>query len=114
MSVEISGFNQQDRNIVTEASVLSTVLLMEEGVRPDQAHATGGRGATHAVEVTLTALRRMGLLDQAIDLERFKETLQEIESETLPGGRTSPEERERQDSEAVTMRWRQAMGIGRR
>lgn len=98
MSIEIAGLEHTDRRIAGEAGIRAAAFLIEEGVRPDEAHLLTTRNGAHAVGLTLTVLRKMNLLEGDIDLGEFIAFLDEIEDETLPDGRVRARTHEANDN----------------
>lgn len=84
MTIEIIGFNNQDSLAADEAAYAGAEIADREGIKDGQAFTIGSRTAKYAIELTLTALRQMGVIpEEGIDVTVFQETVNAIANETL-------------------------------
>lgn len=79
MTVEVQGFDDRDKNITGEVSLIASMFCIAEGIPDRQAFIIGGAGADYAGRVILVTLREMGIIPvEGIDQESFIKTANDV------------------------------------
>ncbi len=84
MSIDIAGFDPEDRRFINTISAAGGMLCAGQGIGEGDAYTTGVSGAEYGAAVVFTALRQMGVWPpENFDATEFETKAREIVDASL-------------------------------